>query len=326
MNLSKFNVYLIALIASAILFSFAPNIVKLMLEEGGHFGLMYPNAISFCNVLFVGNLCAGLVVGSVFGFPSILKELWKQPLKVKGYLLLASCVAAIYPSLIFIGLEYTSVINIVIITRFTGILYIILTYFIYKSIVHKEETIGYAVIALAIIAMLIINNIGVSFNKGDIFVLIATVFGALSEILLEEILPTCSNHAYAFCHNFFSAIIFFIIVLIFFKPGHFADAFHGELWVLMVAYAGVSIVLAQLLFLFALRKSKPTTIGNLKISEEAFTLVFAYALLHEIPSVSQYILIAIIFLGILIPKFILRHRGKDMMIEADLMDSGLTGR
>jgi drug/metabolite transporter (DMT)-like permease len=326
MNPSKFNFYIIALIASVILFSLAPNLVKLMVTEGGRFGLMYPNAVSFCNVLFIGNLCAGLVTGIVFGFPKIFKELWQQPLKVKGYLLIASVLLAIYPSLIFIGLEYTSVINIVIITRFTGILYVIFSFIVYKSVVHKEEAIGYAIIALSVIALLIINNMGVNFSKGDILILIATFFGALTDIVSKKILPTCSGYAYTFCRNFFSAIIFLIIVLVFFKPGHLADAFHGELWVLMVAYAGVSIVLAQLLFLFALKKLESTTTCNVKLSDPIFTLVFAYLLLDEVPSTSQFIIIAIIFLCILIPKFILRRKGKVAMMETDSMDNALAGR
>lgn len=315
-----------ALIIAVLLFSLGPNIVKLMVTMGGRFGLEYPGAVSFCNVLFVGNLCAALVTGIIFGIVKLFRELWSKPIKIKLYLLAAACLSIIYPALIFIGLEYTTVINIVIISRLNAITYIIFGLFIFKIRLHWQEAIGYAIISISVFIMLFFNNSGFNFTTGDIIILCSTVFAGLTEIVSGKMLPHCSEKAYTFFRNLISAIVFFLIVIIFYNPQHFVDVFKGELWIIMLIYAAIAIVLAQLLWLFALKKLPITIASNVKLFDPIFTIAFAYILLHETPNLSQFIIILVIILSVAIPKLVLYRKNRVLMTNVGSFGSGLVGK
>ena len=64
---------LIFLGLGTILFALGPAVLKLLTTMGGRFGIEKPGAISFCNVLFVGNFCAGLITLLVYGVGSHLR-------------------------------------------------------------------------------------------------------------------------------------------------------------------------------------------------------------------------------------------------------------
>ena len=73
-----------------ILFALGPALIKLLTLMGGRFGLQNPGAVSFCNVLFVGNFCAGLVTLAAYGRRSLLSELRALPHRTQGALLLGA--------------------------------------------------------------------------------------------------------------------------------------------------------------------------------------------------------------------------------------------
>ena len=301
------------------LFSLGPSLVKLMVTMGGTFGLQYPQAVSFCNVLFAGNLCAAIVTGAIYGYKDIFLEIWHLTKNIKIYLLLASCLLVITPSLIFIALEYTTVVNIVIITRFNGILYLAMCFFILGKRLHWQEVVGYVVIAISVVVMLYLNNHGFNLSKGDLLVLISTFFSAATEIVSGKVLKGCSAQTYTFFRNFVSAIIFFFIVIFFFEQGHFAGIFRGELWILMVLYAGLAITLPQILWSFSLRKLPTSVIGNVSLGNPIFLFGFAYLLLNETPNMLQFVIIGIILLGIIIPKVVLCKKDKNKPMMDDRM-------
>lgn len=315
-----------ALIISVILFSLGPNVVKLLVTMGGSFGLKYPDSISFCNVLFVGNLCAALVSVVVFGPIKLSREIFSLRWQTKLFVFISFFISAAYPALVFIGLEYTSVVNLVIISRLNSIVYLILGFIVYRNKVHWQETVGYTVIAISVFVMLFINNHGFSFSKGDLILLLSTVFFALGEIVSAKILPNCSEKSYVFIRNLGSAVIFFIIVIVLFDSHHFAEAFRGELWILMLIYAALAIVLAQLLWLFSLKRLPLSFVSNSRLFDPIFILAFAYLLLGEIPSVSQFIIIGIIIISVVLPKIILYRHNKQIMVESNGVGGGLVGK
>ncbi len=59
------------LVLTIILAALATPIVKRLVMHGGKLGLSNPNAISFCNILFGGNLCSGDVVLIYYGWKDI---------------------------------------------------------------------------------------------------------------------------------------------------------------------------------------------------------------------------------------------------------------
>ena len=58
---------LLVLLSGIVLLALASPLIKWMVVNGDRTGLVAPNAISYCNALFVGNLCAGLTALLFFG-------------------------------------------------------------------------------------------------------------------------------------------------------------------------------------------------------------------------------------------------------------------
>jgi len=57
---------------------------------GGKLGLRMPGAVSFCNVLFVGNVCAGLVTLALSGPRRTLREYGGLSRRTKWNLILGA--------------------------------------------------------------------------------------------------------------------------------------------------------------------------------------------------------------------------------------------
>jgi len=323
--MKKKKLALLLLIIASILFALAPAILKLLQQRGGIFGISHPNAISFCNVLFIGNLCAGLVALFYYGPPTLMRELLRLPKKAYIYLTLAAILTTIYPSLIFLALERTTVINIVLLSRFNGIVYIILAFLILGLRLHWSEILGYTIMAIAVIVLVLSNSNGYHISTGDILILSATVFFSLTEIVSKKLLPICSIPLYIFIRNFVSSILFFIIATYLFSIRHFAQLLFPDIWVLMVIYAVFAIVLAQLLWLSSIKTVPIPIVANIKLFDPVFSLGFAYLLLSEIPSLEEWIVIAVIIIGIAIPKFFMRKM-KPEMVQTVSLDTSFVGK
>ena len=91
-------------------------------------------------------------------------------------LMLGATVSTLYPALIFSALERTSVINLVLLSRFNGIVFIAFAYFFFQATIRRADVVGYAVIAVGVAILVIINNGGLTLKSGELLVLVATVF------------------------------------------------------------------------------------------------------------------------------------------------------
>ena len=79
-------------------------IVTLLIATAGTVGEKAETAISLCNVLFVGNLCASFVVLGFFGTRSIGDSLRALPGRVRLEMLVFISLAALLSSMIFTAL------------------------------------------------------------------------------------------------------------------------------------------------------------------------------------------------------------------------------
>jgi drug/metabolite transporter (DMT)-like permease len=295
------------LVAATALFALGPVVLKLLVMMGGRFGLKHPDAISFCNVLFVGNLCAAIVTLIVFGSRSVFLEMLRLPRRAVASLLLASTVATIYPAMIFIALEYTSIFNVVLVSRFNGVALAVFGWLSGKSDLRRPEAAGYAVMAVSVLGLLLVNNHGFYINTGEALVLTASIFYVLIEVLNQKATAHCTVHTYVFFRNAVSAGIFFGVASYLFGFNHFADAFTGDLWILMVIYAAFAVVAAQWLWLKATAVLSVGIVANMQLVNPAFSLAFALILLHERPRAIDGLVVALLLIGVMIPRLARRY-------------------
>ena len=111
------------------IFAAGNSIVRLLFDLGTQHTVDGRNAISFCNVLFVGNLCAMFTLLAVYRKTWTREQLMALSVQQWASLtILAVLLGALAPSLVFLALEKTDVTSVVLFGRVEPPLYMLLAY------------------------------------------------------------------------------------------------------------------------------------------------------------------------------------------------------
>ena len=298
----KKNLEYTNLILSIILAALATPIVKWLITNGGKVGISNPNAISFCNILFVGNICSGLVAVATFGWGNIWRHL--KELNSKTTLLLMSNLVigtVIAPIFLYTALETTTVTNLVLLTRIEAVVYSILGVLFFDDRISKMNWIGLVIIVVGTMILFLVQG-GGSLMTGDGLGVLAGILYAFGSSLGRTLLKYMGISAFIFSRNLIGAIVFFWLAIILYGTDHFADAFSANLWLVMTVYAALIVVLGQTTWFRAVATFPSGTISAWSTLTPVLGILFAFLLLHEIPETSQWIAAAIILSGLAISQ------------------------
>lgn len=287
------------LVISRALQALATPIVALLITTAGSLGEKAENAISYCNVLFVGNLCAAAVVLSTFGPRHIGHQLRSLTTKRRFEVLGFGTLSALLSALIFTALETTMVTNAVLLSRVGPVLYVLGSALLLGQSIGWSERLGFGLILLGVVATVFTGS-GFEFNTGDLLILASTIVYAAVTMLGKRLLPDTGLAALVFSRNFFSAIVFFVLANILFGFDHFADAFYGPLWIIMVVYAIVVIVTGQFAWYRAIGTLPPATVARWTAIAPVLAIIYAYFINGERPSETQFAALAFVTVGILV--------------------------
>ena len=277
----------------------ATPVVALLITTAATLGGEVKDAISFCNVLFVGNLCASLVVLASFGPKTITHDLKRLRLPLFLEVLGFASLAALLSTLIFNALQTTTVTNAVLLARLGPVLYVIGSAVLLGQIIGKSEWAGFGLIALGVLATVFAGS-SFTLTTGDLLILASTVIYAIVTLMSKRLLPETGLPALLFARNFFSAIVFFIIANVLFGPAHFGDAFYGPLWIIMIVYALIIIVTSQFAWFRAIEALPPASIAKWTVFTPILAVSYAYFLNGERPSGVQISALAFITLGLVV--------------------------
>lgn len=290
----------IALVTSRALAALRPSLIAFLVANGTRLSGGVETPISFCNVLFVGNLCAALTVGTWFGFKNIYTDLKALKTKTLVGLFINGCLAALLSALIFAGLEFTTVTNSVLLGRLGPVFFALAGSIILKKHINSFQWFGFGLIIVGVLAIVLKTNM-YQINKGDLLIIASAIVYAMTALLGKLVLgKECSLRVVVFSRNFISSIVFMVIALILFGPHHFSDVFSGQLWIIMVIYALILIVLGQFLWYAALNKLDSQTIGRLTVLSPIFGVMYALVLNGERPSSIQISAFGVIIVGVFI--------------------------
>jgi drug/metabolite transporter (DMT)-like permease len=288
---------LLVLLAAIVLLALTSPLVKWLMMHGGSSGLVAPDAISFCNVLFVGNLCAGLTTLFFFGPRATLAG--ARRVQHRLLLLVNVLFAVAIPSLLFTALETTSITNLILLGRFEAISFAGFSALFFRSKLTRHQAAGYAVITIGILALVIVQGMG-SFTRGDLYVILAATLQGLAACASKICVGGMPLRSFVFVRNAGSAIVFFVIAIKLYGPGHFAEAFGPGLWVVMGVYGLGVVALGQLAWYRSLERVRPATIAALAMCSPAVAILFAIALLGELPTGAQILGGVIIAAGMVV--------------------------
>ncbi len=124
--------------ASILIFAASNSVVLLLTELGAMHPVAGRNAISFCNLLFVGNLCASVTLVAIFRKSWTRENLLAlSAVDWVGLMVLAVLSGALAPALVYLALEKTTVTNVLLMGRIEPPLMLLLSVVLFKAKVDR---------------------------------------------------------------------------------------------------------------------------------------------------------------------------------------------
>lgn len=290
---------------AVVIFSSANAVTTRIIELGQAHTIDGRNPISLCNVLFVGNLCALVLMLLIFYPNWQLDEFKKLTSKDWCLLTITSVLSrAIAPGLMFTALGQTNVTNVVLIGRLEPIFTLILSIFLLKTSVNWLSLVatlisffGIAVTVFWGVAQPATMIIHFGFGLGESLVAIAALISAITTIVSKQQLQSIPVSIFTVYRSLVGTFAFFWIAVILYGFHHFMDVFSPILWQWMLVYAAIIVVLGQLAWLAGLKNASFIQINLVSLVTPILAIIFAYLILQEIPTKTQYFGGSILLLG-----------------------------
>lgn len=308
-NLITGRVYLAIAI---IIFATSNTIIRKLTELGGQHLINGRNPIAFCNVLFVGNVCALLALLLIYGRKWTANNIKKLSVSDwLGLLTVAILSSAIAPALTFSALEQTTVNNVVLIGRIEPALSLALSIFILKEKVNFWVILG-AIISFVGVALTIILQspesemigMGSSLMIGipELMILGSAIALAFSSIISKIKLQKISLGIFTIFRTTTGTIIFFIVAMHIFGSQHFMDIFSPFLWQWMLVYGIIIVVGGQICWFQGIKNTTASDVSLMSSFSPLAGILVAYFILGETPTMAQYIGGIVIILGIILTQ------------------------
>jgi len=300
------------LIIAITLLGSASAVIRKLTELGSAQAMGGHNPISFCNVLFVGNLCALMLMIVIFQhqwrIPTLKKISAKQWLSLSAVALLSS---AVIPSLIFIALSLTTVNNVILIGQIDAPLALGLSVLVLGDRINRWVTIGAALAFVGVALTVLIpspaagmslmaspSEMGTQASQGNLLILIAAVCKAISNTISKASLKQIPLGIFNIYRMLVGTVFFFVITLVIFDANHFMDVASPFVWRWMLLYGAIIVLCGQLAWFQGLALSSISEISLATALSPLAGILAAFLILQELPTRAQYIGGVVIMLGI----------------------------
>ncbi|HAZ7573346.1 TPA: DMT family transporter [Legionella pneumophila] len=318
---------------SAIILSAANPIIAKLIILGNEHLVNGHNPISFCNVLFAGNLVALLTL-IVIHFRD-LKNFKPEHLTGKNWYLLsiaALLAGFLTPTLFFFGLMYASVINVILISNLQIPMTLLSGWLFFGEVPNTRVTVGAFLATLGVFAIVFLQYwLAASVNHapphgvktdtlyalfssiphaGEICIFLAVVSSTASTVIGFHALRRLPGYVFGILRMLLGVTFFFFIAISLFGWNHFSDLFSPFLWKWMLFYGSIIVALR---YHFDMLGTKYGNVAEAAISSSLvplISIIFTYLILGEIPGISQIIGGSLILFGIYVAL-----RGKLQSLE-----------
>ncbi len=289
----------------------AANAVTRKLTDLGEMNLIDGrNPISFCNVLFIGNLCALILLAVIYGRewrrPALRQIKWQDWLSM---VVVAVLGAAVVPTLIFTALAITPVNNVVLISQIDTPLVLALSVWVLGDRVNKWVVAGAIVSFIGVALTVLIQppgtemvsmGMGMAIGRGALLTLIAAIIKAVANLISKISLREIPLGIFSVFRMFVGTVFFFGATVVLYGPEHFIDVSAPFLWQWMVLYAAVIVVAGQSFWFNGLKRSTASEVSFATAFNPIVGIVSAFLLLGEVPTFGQYLGGVVILGGIVL--------------------------
>jgi len=286
--------------AAAGIFAAAAAVTRKLTQLGTEHLVNGHNPISLCNLLFVGNLLALMVMVPLYRTQlSSLRSLDRQ--QWIALVAVAILAGAIAPALFFSALDLTTVNNVTLVSRLEPLLTLVLAALVLRERTGVGEVAGAATACLGVCATVVLQGSSIMLGSGLLGVActaVAAVAQAIAGTISHRYLGKVPVGAFSIFRTGLGTVIFFCIAIVLYGSEHFAEAFSPFLWEWMLFYGTLIVVIAQTLWVIGGRLSRAAD----SVLAEAFNplgaVLAAYLILGEVPTFAQAVGGAIILVGI----------------------------
>lgn len=298
------------LLLAILIFGAANAVTRKLSELGAQHLIDGRNPISFCNVLFVGNLCALALLGVVYHRQwqiHLLRQLtWKQWLALIAVAILGTAIA---PALIFMALSLTKINNVILIGRIEPPLILALSVLLLRERVNAWVVSGAIISFIGVTLTILLQpsgseriamGTGIEIGHGELLTAIAAIVLAVSTIISKVSLQRIPISLFSSFRMLVGTIVFFVTTIMIYTPSHFMDVASPVLWKWMLLYGAVIVVGGQLCWFNGLKRSTAGEISLASAFNPIAGILAAYLILGEVPTVAQYIGGSVILCGIVI--------------------------
>ncbi|MEM9149274.1 MAG: DMT family transporter [Cyanobacteria bacterium P01_F01_bin.3] len=296
------------LMIAILIFGAASAVTRKLTDIGANNLIDGRNPISFCNVLFVGNLCA-LIIFIILNQRqwrvSILKRI--RPQQWLTLSMVAVISSAVVPSLIFTALTITSVNNVILIGQLDTPLALGLSVWFLGDRINKWVVYG-AILSFIGVALTVLiqpesedvmmSAMGIQIGLGELLVLLAALLKAIANTVSRISLRQIPLGIFNVYRMFVGTVFFFCATFILLGPSHFMDVTAGFVWRWMLLYGAVIVVGSQLAWFKGISMSSASEISFATAFNPLAGILAAYLILGEVPTLGQYVGGAVILAGI----------------------------
>jgi drug/metabolite transporter (DMT)-like permease len=276
------------------------------------------NPISLCNVLFVGNLCALLVLVMVYG-QQLNRETLRRLSKREwvGLVMVSILSGALAPGFIFQALSQTGVNNVVLVGRLEPPLTLALSVWILHERVNGWEILAALAAFLGVILTIVLQPPSTSLMSvggfhlglGELLVAAGAIALAIATIIGKQRLGHVPLGFYSIFRTALGTVVFLIAALVLYGHEHFRDVFSPFLWQWMLVYGAVIVVVGQAFWITGLRASTVSVASLVASFTPIAGILAAYFILGETPTHAQWLGGSVILIGIVLGQIGLQHQG-----------------
>ena len=298
------------LLLAILIFGTANSVTRKLTDLGTQHLIDGRNPISFCNVLFVGNLCALALLGVLYHRQwrvHLLRQLaWKQWLALIAVAVLGAVIA---PTLIFTALSLTMVNNVILIGRIEPPLILVLSVWLLRERVNAWVVSGAIICFVGVTLTILLQplgsdqvamGLGMKIGRGELLTAIAAISLAVSTVISKVSLRQIPLGLFSSFRMLFGTIVFFVTTIVLYTPSHFMDIASPVLWQWMLLYSAIIVVSGQLCWFSGLKRSTAGEISLASAFNPIAGILAAYLILGEVPTVAQYVGGSVILCGIVL--------------------------
>lgn len=291
---------------AVVIYASSNSIVTLLTEIGETHPVMGRNAITFCNLLFLGSLIS-LVPMIYFFRQDWTRENLRALTRRQWLLLTLSAVlsSAVTPGLFFFALEHTSVTNVVLIGRIDPPLFLLAAFLFLKEELDPWAMAGGIIALVGAVTIIVLKDGGASFmlGKGEIAAFFATLSFIASTLVTRVGLKGVPLGIFSIYRTILGTTIYFTVAISLYGPEHFRDLFEPVVLKWIWVYAIIVIIIGQFAWNLGLKHARTGDVALATSFSPLAAITIAMVLLDEDPGKGLIPGGTIILLGIVVAQY-----------------------